>query len=142
MMEKKKKIDIIKQKLKSDKGFTMQDLIAGCIILTIFVGTITALLTSVYKINIKTRLTSQMATYAVEILEDIDKISYSDAQKRTGAYYKGQFQIPAGFNVDLSLTDYGENLEDVIKIVNLKISYTLQGETTEYTVQRLKIKEV
>ena len=142
MMEKKKKMDIIKQKLKSNKGFTMQDLIAGCIILTLFVGTIAALLPSMYKINVKTRLTSQMATYAVEILEDIDKISYADAQKRTGAYYKGLFQITAGFNVDLSLTDYGENTEDVIKIVNLKISYTLRGEITEYTVKRLKIKEI
>lgn len=132
----------IKSKLKSDKGFTMQDVIAACIILTIFVGTIAALMTSVYKTNMKTRLTSQMATYAVQILEDIDKISYSDAQKRTGSYYKSKFQIPAGFNVDLELTDYGENTEDVIKIVNLKITYTLQDDTTEYTVQRLKIKEV
>ena len=120
----------------------MQDLIAGCIILTLFVGIIAALLPSAYKINVKTRLTSQMATYSVKILEDIDKISYADEQKRTGAYYKGLFQIPAGFNVDLSLTDYGENTEDVIKIVNLKISYTLRGEITEYTVKRLKIKEI
>ena len=132
----------IKLKLKSDKGFTMQDVIAACIILTIFVGTIVALMTSVHKTYIKTRLTSQMATYAVKILEDIDKISYADAQKRTASYYKSKFQIPAGFNVDLQLTDYGENTEDVIKIVNLKITYTLQGDTTEYTVQRLKIKEV
>ena len=145
MMEKKKKMDIIKQKLKSNKGFTMQDLIAGCIILTIFVATITALLTSVYKINIKTRLTSQMATYAVEILEDIDKISYSDAQKRTGAYYKGQFQIPAGYTVELSFSDYGEgieNVQDVMKIVKLNISYTLAGDTVNYGIQRLKIKEI
>lgn len=132
----------IKLKLKSDKGFTMQDVIVACIILTIFVGTIAALMTSVYKTNIKTRLTSQMATYAVEILEDIDKISYADAQERTGSYYKSKFQIPAGFDVNLELTDYGENTEDVIKIVNLKIAYTLQGDTTEYTVQRLKIKEI
>ena len=63
-------------------------------------------------------------------------------KKRTGSYYKSQFKIPAGFNVDLELTNYGENTEDVIKIVNLKITYTLQGDTTEYTVQRLKIKEI
>lgn len=138
----KKNLEKIKLKLKSEKGFTMEDLVAAIIILTIFVGTITALMTSVYRINVKTRLTSQMATYAVKILEDIDKISYEDAQTKTGNYYKSKFQIPAGFDVNLELSNYGENTEDVIKIVNLKIQYSLQGETTEYVVQRLKIKEI
>ena len=141
-MRKNINMNTIKLKLKSDKGFTMQDVTVACVIFTIFVGLITMLMTYVYKTNIKTTLTSQMATYAVQILEDIDKISYVDAQKRTGSYYKSQFKIPAGFNVDLELTNYGENTEDVIKIVNLKITYTLQGDTTEYTVQRLKIKEI
>ena len=120
-MRKNINMNTIKLKLKSDKGFTMQDVTVACVIFTIFVGLITMLMTYVYKTNIKTTLTSQMATYAVQILEDIDKISYADAQKRTGSYYKSQFKIPAGFNVDLELTNYGENTEDVIKIVNLKI---------------------
>ena len=86
-----------------------------------------------------------MTFYAVQILEDIDKLSYEDAQNMTGAEYKEQFSIPNGFNVDLQLTDYGEGkpyIKDVIKIVNLKISYTVAGETEEFTVKRLKIKEI
>ena len=141
-MRKKKNLALIKQKVKSEKGFTMQDLVAGCIILTIFAATITALMISVYKTNIKTKLTSQMAVYSIKILEDIDKISYEEVENKTGEYYTSKFQIPAGFNVNLDIADYGENLQDVIKIVNLKISYTFRGETTEYTVQKLKMKEV
>lgn len=138
----KKIIQRIKFKLKSENGFTMQDLLAGCLILTIFVGTIAGLMTYVYKTNMQTRLMAQMTSYAVEILEDIDKISYEDAQNTDGKYYKEKFSIPAGFNIDLQFSDYGENLEDVIKIVNLKVSYKFDDETTEYKVQRLKIKEM
>ena len=138
----KKIIEKIRLKIKSENGFTMQDLLAGCLILTIFVGTIAGLMTYVYKTNMQTRLMAQMASYAVEILEDIDKISYEDAQDKDGNYYKENFSIPAGFNVDLQFSDYGENLEDVIKIVNLKVSYTFNNDTTEYKIQRLKIKEM
>ena len=138
----KKIIEKIRLKIKSENGFTMQDLLAGCLILTIFVGTIAGLMTYVYKTNMQTRLMAQMASYAVEILEDIDKISYEDAQDKDGNYYKEKFSIPAGFNVDLQFSDYGENLEDVIKIVNLKVSYTFNNDTTEYKIQRLKIKEM
>lgn len=138
----KKIVEKIRLKIKSENGFTMQDLLAGCLILTIFVGTIAGLMTYVYKTNMQTRLMAQMASYAVEILEDIDKISYEDAQNKDGNYYKEKFSIPAGFNVDLQFSDYGENLEDVIKIVNLKVSYTFNNDTTEYKIQRLKIKEM
>ncbi len=135
----------LKINLKSENGFTMQDLLIACFIFVAFVGIIGTLMYSVYHINIRANLTSQMTFYAVQILEDIDKLSYEDAQNMTGAEYKEQFSIPNGFNVDLQLTDYGEGkpyIKDVIKIVNLKISYTVAGETEEFTVKRLKIKEI
>ena len=135
----------LKINLKSENGFTMQDLLIACFIFVAFVGIIGTLMYSVYHINIRANLTSQMTFYAVQILEDIDKLSYEDAQNMTGAEYKEQFSIPNGFNVDLQLTEYGEGkpyIKDVIKIVNLKISYTVAGETEEFTVKRLKIKEI
>ncbi len=135
----------IKINLKSQKGFTLQDLVIACLIFTAFVGIIGTLMYSVYQNSIRADLSSQMTVYAVKILEDIDKISYEDAQLMTGDQYKAKFSIPAGFDVDLQLTDYGEGvtyIEDVMKIVNLKISYTLAGETEEITIKRLKIKEM
>ena len=135
----------IKINLKSQKGFTLQDLVIACLIFTAFVGIIGTLMYSVYQNSLRADLSSQMTVYAVKILEDIDKISYEDAQLMTGDQYKAKFSIPAGFDVDLQLTDYGEGvtyIEDVMKIVNLKISYTLAGETEEITITRLKIKEM
>lgn len=130
----------IKTIVESEKGFTMQDLLIACFIITLFVGIITTMMSSTFKVNAKTKLTSQMTLYAVQILEDIDKISYEDVQKKTGEDYKRQFSIPEGYDVSLNILDYGK--QDVIKIVDLKISYILNGETNDFTVKRLKIKEM
>ena len=141
-MSKKAKL---KNLIKSNKGFTMQDLIIATLIITIFVGLISTLMYSVYNVNIRTDLTSEMATYAVQILEDIDKIAYEEVNSDLANTYKSQFNIPAGFDVNIEVTNYGDgtqNIEDVIKIVNLTISYELRGDTEQFSVQRLKIKEI
>lgn len=132
----------VKLKLKDEKGFTVQDIIAASIIIFVFVGSVTMLMNAIYENNIKTKLNSKMTIYAVEILEDIDKISYEEAQSKTAQYYIDRYSIPNGFEVSLEFQNYGENLEDIIKIVNLKISYTFKGETEEFNVQKLKIKEM
>ena len=141
-MSKKAKL---KNLIKSNKGFTMQDSIIATLIITIFVGLISTLMYSVYNINIRTDLTSQMATYAVQILEDIDKIAYEEVNSDLANTYKSQLNIPAGFDVNIEVTNYvdgTQNIEDVIKIVNLTISYELRGDTEQFSVQRLKIKEI
>ena len=133
----------IKNKIKSNKGFTIQDLLVACLIIIIFVGIISSLMYTAYKINIKTKLMCQMTVYAVKILENIDKISYEEVQTKTANEYKDEFSIPNGFNVEIEISDYANNnINDVIKIVNLKLSYTLGNETEEFEVTRLKIKEI
>ena len=84
----------LKKLIKSNKGFTMQDLIIAMLIITIFVGLVSSLMYSVYYINIKTDLTSQMSTYAVQILEDIDKIAYEEVTPSLASTYKEKFSIP------------------------------------------------
>ena len=141
-MKKKKNI---KLKIKSEKGFTMQDLMIAAFVIVIFVGIISGMMYSVYKTNLKMDLTARMSMYAVQILEDIDKIAYEEVNSSLASKYIEQFSIPSGFYVDIQVSKYGEeleNIQDVMKIVKLTISYTLQGETEEFVVQRLKIKEL
>lgn len=135
----------IKLNMKSEKGFTMQDLLIAAFVITLFVGLIATMMYSVYNLNVRANLSSQMVTYAVQILEDIDRISYDEVNSDLAQTYISKFSIPTGFNVDIQVSNYGEdleNIEDVMKIVNLTISYTLQGEAEEFSVQRLKIKEM
>lgn len=135
----------LKNLIRSNKGFTMQDLAIATLIITIFVGLISTLMYSVYKTNVKTNLTSQMATYAVQILEDIDKIPYEDVKPELADEYKSDFSIPESFNISIEVSNYGEgvnNVQDVIKIVKLNISYTILNETEGFSIQKLKIKEM
>lgn len=131
--------------LKSENGFTMQDLMIAAFVIVLFVGLISSMMYSVYKTNIRADLTARMSTYAIQILEDIDKIAYEEVNSNLSSKYIEQFEIPSGFNVNIEVSNYGEglqNIEDVMKIVKLTISYELQGETEEFVVQRLKIKEI
>ncbi len=130
-----------KLNIKKENGFTMQDLIAACFIIIIFVGIISTYMYSVYNSNIRASLIAQMTTYAVQILEDIDKISYDEVDSSLASSYYSTFSIPNSYDIVLEVSDYGENLEDVIKIIKLTISYTFKDDTEEFTVTRLKIRE-
>lgn len=143
MMKEKR----MKQKIniKSEKGFTMEDLTIALLIITLFVGVISTMMYKVYKVNLKTDLTSQMVIYAVQILEDIDKIAYEDVKPELAEIYNSKFSIKQGYTIDIQVSNYGEgisNVKDLIKIVRLNISYNFSGEKEEFTVTRLKIKEI
>ena len=129
---------------KSEKGFTMEDLIIALFVITLLAGLIATTMYSVYETNARATVTAQMTTYAIQILEDIDRIAYEEVDSDLASEYRGKFAIPDGYGLEINVSNYGEgtpNVEDVIKIVNLKISYTLAGESEEFTVTRLKIRE-
>ena len=59
--------------------------------------------------------------------------------------YLNKFSIPSGYDIIIDVSNYGEglnNVQDVIKIVKLTISYELQGVPEKITIQKLKIKEI
>ena len=131
--------------IKSENGFTMQDLMIAAFLIIIFVSFISTIMYTVVKANIKTDLTAQMTTYAVQILEDIDKISYEEVDSSLAQTYLDKFSIPSGYDIIIDVSNYGEglnNVQDVIKIVKLTISYELQGVPEKITIQKLKIKEI
>lgn len=66
----------IVKKLKSNQGFTMQDVIIGLVILTMFAGTIAGSYLAIYKVQAQTQATAVASLYGVQILENIDRISY------------------------------------------------------------------
>lgn len=132
------------KKAKSEDGFTMQDLIIAIFIITLFVGIVGSLMFSVYKASKEADLMLRATAYSVQILEDIDKIAYEEVNSNLASTYRNKFSIPEGYNINLEVTNYGEenNLEDVMKIVKLTISFQFQGEEQNISITRLKIKEI
>lgn len=128
--------------LKSNKGFTMQDLVIAIIILMAFIGIISTMFYSIYKINYQTKLTANATYYAVQILEDIDKISYEEVENSLADRYVSD--LPSRYSVKLEVTPYKDEdyAQNLVKNVKLTVSYTFLGTTEELIIQRIKVKEV
>lgn len=136
---------IVKVNFKSEKAFTIQDLIIAILIIGIFSTLIGNLMYNSYMNKVVANLTAQMSMYSVEILEDMDKISYEEVQSKTPEQYRAQFAIPDGFDIKIEIRDYIERQQedqDVIKIIKLTLSYTVEGKKQDFVVERLKIKEI
>ena len=78
----------IVKKLKSNKGFTMQDVIIGFVILTVFAGTIAGTYLAIYKTQAQTQATAVASLYGIQILENIDRISYEQVKNGMEQSYK------------------------------------------------------
>lgn len=133
-----------KLNLKSESGFTMTDLIAALIIFSVFTGIIGTLFYSSFKINLQTKMTGTAGSYAIQILEDIDKITYNEVVNGMENKYKSKLSIPAGFDILIEVSNYneGNNKEDLIKKIKLTIKYKLAGHSEQLVINHLKIKEV
>lgn len=138
---KKKSIRI---NVKSNSGFTMVDLITALAIFAIFTTVISTLMYNSFKTNIQVKMSGASIYYAMQILEDIDKISYEDVKNGMESEYISKFSIPSGFTINIDVSNYneGNNKEDLIKKVKLTISYELSDNTESIVINRLKVKEL
>ena len=133
-----------KLNFKSNSGFTMTDLVAALIIFSVFTGIIGALMYSSLKINLQTKMAGIAGYYAIQILEDIDKIGYDSVTNDMEDYYKTKLILPPGFDLSIDVLKYNEGTEkeDLIKIVNLTITYRVAGNSEKFMIERLKVKEL
>ncbi len=129
--------------LKSNQGFTMQDLVVAILILMLFVGTIGSVYLAVYEVQIDTKLDSVATLFAVQIVEYIDKISYDEVENGMEQKIRQEFSIPNSFGIQIQVSNYEPeaNSQDIIKEVKVTITYTFNENDRNITINRLKIKE-
>lgn len=128
------------QRLKSNKGFTMQDLAIGIIILTLFAGTIGGSFIAVYKMQAQTKITSIATLYGIQILENIDKIDYDEVNDGDLRTWISDYKIPESMKLSLEVKKYNE--EDTIKQVKLTINYEFADNSETLVLERFKVKEI
>lgn len=138
-MIKKTKINF-----KSNKGFTMQDLVIAMWILILFVGVIGSVYVATYKIQADTQIDELATVHVIEIIEYIDKISYDDVKNGMENDLIGRFNIPSKFNVSVIVSEYkpSEDASDLVKEVSVNIDYTFSNQQRNILMKRLKVKEV
>lgn len=130
----------ITKKLKSNKGFTMQDVVLGMIILTIFAGTIAGTYLTIYKIQAETQMTAVASLYGIQILENIDRIAYEDVKNGMEDSYKQAYGISDKMALKIEVSQYNE--EDTLKMIKLTLTYEIAGNTEELVLEKLKVKEI
>ena len=89
------------------------------------------------------RMNGLAVNYAVNILEEIDRLSYDEVDNELD--FVNKYDIPEDFTLDFKVRNYAtqENgKEDIIKIISLTINYHLLGTDEEFNVKKLKIKEI
>lgn len=140
MNDKKNK----KLNIKSNYGFTMIDLVIALIIIMIFSGIIGTALYEAFKMNSKTKVSAAALNFVIEILEDIDKITYDEVQNGMESKYMTQFSIPSGYNLSINVSNYieGNETEDLIKIVKLTIEYKMAGNEEKIVIEKIKVREM
>lgn len=126
--------------LKSNKGFTLQDVVLATIILILFAGTIATSFLTIYRIQAETKVTAVAGLYGIQIMENIDKIRYDQVTTGIEENYRSLYQIPDSIDIHLDVTPY--NSENTIKQIKLTLSYSLEGEKEELVLEKLKVKEV
>jgi len=130
--------------LRSNKGFTMQDLIVAMSIFTIFAGIVGTMLVATFKIQSDSQVDEVATLYAIQITEYIDKTSYDEVDEELAGKVVKKFGIPDNFTVEISTEDYNPNNEDktYVKKVKTNIIYTFASNTRNITIERLKVREL
>lgn len=138
-----------KQKLKGNKGITTGDIIISIIIIIMFISIIT---TSFYNYYLSTQSKTRrtMATNAlIDIIENVEMMEYSTVDQASINTLIQEFisdgTIPSGYNVNFTLTNYNETENntdklDLIKILNVKVSYILNDKEETFEITRLITK--
>lgn len=130
----------ITKRLKSNKGFTMQDVIIGMVILTVFAGTIAGTYLAIYKIQAETQMTAVASLYGIQILENMDRIAYEDVKNGMENTYKQAYGISDQMGLKIEVSQYDD--EDTLKMIKLTLTYEIAGNTEELVLEKLKVKEI
>ena len=131
-------------KLKSNNGFTMQDLIIAIAIFILFAGIIGSLMVIIFKVQSDSQVDEVGTLYVIQIAEYIDKISFDEVESGMGDALAKKFNVPSNFTVTVSVSDYKPTGETIsyVKEVDINLEYSFANNSRNIRIQRLKIKEL
>lgn len=129
--------------IKNSKGFTQTDIVVAVVAIIFFTTLIVALMTNVKVQSTKLKGKLLANIYLTEALENVGILQYDYVtEENKNLIFPKMTDV---FTPQLSiskLTDEDNTKdEDVIKKVEVKITYQIGNKTYEETAKRLKVKE-
>ena len=137
-----------KNRYKREEGVTIIDLVIAIIIMSIFVGVITTLMTGIYKQSLEVQISSNAMSYATIILEKIDEKSFEEVQNPNfveNLQASGEVTIPEEYIIKLSVENpdnASKDVSDVIKKATVTVCYKIRNEEKSISISKLKVKEI
>lgn len=131
--------------IKSNKGISIADLIIALLILTLLSGIIGNLLYQISYHNAALRMNAIAVDYAIRVAENIDKMTYEEVTSELTDTSKEDYNLLEPFEIQINVTNYNEDntsKSDIIKIVNIKVNYTLLKQEKTYEIRKCKVKEM
>lgn len=135
MMKKSNKI------LKNNKGITGIDLTIGLIVLALFSGVITMLMSYTYKSSLEIQKGANAMAYATMVLEKVDEKSYEEVNDAFVTYLEnlGEIELSNQYVINFSAKELSK---DLFKKVEITVNYDFFGEQKSLAINKLKIKEL
>lgn len=139
---------IKKNRYKREEGVTIIDLVIAIIIMSVFVGVITSLMTGIYKQSLEVQISSNAMSYATIILEKIDEKSFEEVQNPNfveNLKASGEVTIPKEYTIKLNVENpdnVSEEVSDVIKKATVTVNYKIRNEEKSISISKLKVKEI
>lgn len=153
---------VIKRFFKEQKGILVSDAVIAILIIMLFVGIITSVISNIVLESLKIKASSQQIDYATEVLEYIDKSSYATVTLENIVSYintKNSEHVSAGATTDNLTTPYkvaisvekynetdgNEDKLDIVKVVKVLVETDIRGKvySTEIsTVKKASIQEI
>lgn len=141
-------MNILKNKIKRNKGITGVDVTIAIIIIAIFTGLIANLMYSSYKTAVIIQKSAKANAYATMILEKVDEKAFDEIDPTnfvTNLKTNGEISIDGDYTVDMTAEDYGDYRIDgkyAFKKISLTISYNVSSENKKLIINKLKVREV
>ena len=128
---------------KLNKGATLADVVVAFVIITILAGTIITSFLKIYTEIMMVRLNALAINTAINILEKVDELDYKDVDNNLDI--DDIVDVNNGIEYEFHVKNYNEDdntLQDVIKIVTLKVKYGIYNQEEQITISKLKIREI
>ena len=129
--------------IKSEKGFTLQDLLIAIVIIGIFTGVTSSVMISWYNLSLETVVTGNATYYAIKIMEKVDRENFDEVTEENIITWLNEISVPSVYNISVEVGNYSEDgivLQNV-KEIKLTISYTLGNSEEKLVMNKLKIQE-
>lgn len=137
---------MMKQKIRSEKGFAWIDIEISFVVIMIFVGLIGRMIFNIYFMKLLTQKQMAATAYQTQILEDIDAMAFESV---TGDLTKVEDENGNSVSIDekYGLTEKGmwANIwiqnKGNIKVVNVTMFFIVNGHTYSTSITKLKHHE-